>query len=134
MANPVGRPRTLDSPDQLWEFFEAYRNEVKSNPRIKIEYVGKMGDRVETPIERPLTLEGFRCFCWDHVGDTSHYFKGDYEEFSQVIARIRESVRQEQIDGAMSGFYNSNLTARLNGLAEKQSVEVKTEQPLFPDK
>jgi hypothetical protein len=31
------------------------------------------------------------------------------------------------------GQYNSSITQRLNGLVDKSQVDVKTEQPLFPE-
>ncbi len=37
----VGRPRNLDSPEQLYGLFEKYKANVKANPRIKYVYGGK---------------------------------------------------------------------------------------------
>jgi hypothetical protein len=33
----------------------------------------------------------------------------------------------------MTGIYNTSITQRLNGLADKTQAEVKIEQPLFND-
>ena len=55
----VGRPRNLDSPEQLYELFERYKHEVKSNPRIKSVFGGKEFEERAEPLERPLTMEGF---------------------------------------------------------------------------
>lgn len=130
------RPRNIDSPEQLWQLFEGYKKEVKDNPRIKVEYVGKEGQRVNTPIERPLSIEGFKCYCFAHAGDINRYWYNvdkEFNEFVSIISRIREEIRSEQIDGGMVGAYNSNLTARLNGLADKKQHDVNIEQPLFGD-
>ena len=134
MAHAGGRPRLFKDPQELLTFFERYRIHVKSNPRTKIEYVGRDGMRVETPLETPMTLEGFKVFVWEEFGDIANYLRGDYVEFTQIVTRIREEIRADQISGAMVGQYNANLTARLNGLADKNDVNVKTEQPLFGDK
>jgi hypothetical protein len=115
--------------------FTEYREQVKANPRKKIEYVGKDGLRVETPIERPLSLDGFYCFGYDKGVTLHHYFEnpdGAYDEYRGITTRIRKEVRAEQVDGAMVGQYNSNLTARLNGLTDKSEV-THIEQPLFGD-
>lgn len=120
----VGRPRLFDNPDQLWDLFEQYKQHVKDNPITKREYVGRDGIPVDTPLPTPLILDGFASFCWEKWGDISHYMKGDYEEFSQVIARIRTEVRTQQVGGALAGVFNSNLTARLNGITEKQQIEI----------
>lgn len=131
---PAGRPRLFKDPDELLTFFERYRIQVKSNPRIKIEHVGKDGIRVEVPLETPMTMEGFKVFVWEEFGDIANYIKGEYPEFMPIVTRIREEIRADQIAGAMVGQYNANLTARLNGLADKSDVNVKAEQPLFGDK
>lgn len=134
MAHAGGKPRNLDSPDELWQLYLKYKKEVKNTPRIRVQYVGKDGERVETPIERPLQVDGFITFCYDHVGSVRDYIYSDrYPEYSTIATRIREDVRTDQIDGGMTGDYNANLTARLNGLADKQSHQVHVEQPLFPE-
>jgi hypothetical protein len=55
-----------------------------------------------------------------------------YEEFSAVCSRIRKSIRQDQIEGGMTGIYNTSITQRLNNLTEKHEVTHR-EQPLFGD-
>jgi hypothetical protein len=125
----------IATPELLWELFTEYREQVKSNPRKKVEYVGKDGKRVETPIERPLSLDGFYCFGYDKGVTIHNYFdnpEGAYDEYQGITTRIRKEVRAEQVDGAMVGQYNSNLTARLNGLTDKSEV-THIEQPLFGD-
>jgi len=121
------KPKYIETPEKMWELFEAYKKEVKDNPRIKVEYVGKDGERVNTPIERPLTVEGFKTFGAYKVGTLHHYFtnpEGAYDEYRTIITRIREEVRAEQFDGAMVNHYNSNLTARLNGLVDKKEQSI----------
>lgn len=121
----MAKHKYIKTPEKIWELFQAYRKNVKDNPRIKVEYVGKEGLRVNTPIERPLSIEGFKCYCAEKVGDTQAYWNNrddQYSEFSPIIARIREEIRNEQIEGGMTGFYNSNLTARLNSLYDNQNV------------
>ena len=121
----MAKHKYIETPEKMWELFEAYRKEVKKNPRIKIEYVGKEGDKVETPVEQPLTVEGFKCYCYEHAGDPNGYFKnldGAYDEYLPIITRIREIIRQEQITGGMTGFYHPNLTARINNLREQQEI------------
>lgn len=130
----MGKSKYIETPEKLWELFDAYKKEVKGNPRKKVEYVGRNGDRVETPIERPLTLDGFYCFGYDNGVTIHHYFDnpdGAYDAYRGIIARIRNEVRSEQVDGAMVGAYNSNLTARLNGLSENTNANVNIEQPIF---
>jgi len=132
----VGRPRNLESPEQLSELFDKYKADVKANPRIKSVFGGKEFEERAEPLERPLTLEGFELFCFDQVGCVEDYFRNKdkrYDEFSAICTRIRKAIRQDQIEGGMVGQYNPSITQRLNGLTEKVESTIITEQPLFPD-
>lgn len=136
MKNKVGRPRNLESPEQLSELFDKYKADVKANPRIKSVFGGKEFEERAEPLERPLTLEGFELFCYDEVGVVEQYFKNTdkrYNEFVPICTRIRKAIRQDQIEGGMVGQYNPSITQRLNGLTEKVESTIITEQPLFPE-
>jgi len=129
----VGRPRNLDSPEQLYELFIKYKEDVKANPRIKSVFGGKEFEERAEPLERPLTMEGFEVYCWDIVGQVEQYFKNidkRYEEFIPICSRIRKEIRRDQIEGGMVGQYNPSITQRLNGLKE-QVEQTNIEQPLF---
>lgn len=131
----VGRPRNLNSPEQLYELFIRYKQDVKSNPRIKSVFGGKEFEERAEPLERPLTMEGFEVFCWDIVGEVEQYFKNvdkRYSEFIPICSRIRKEIREDQITGGMVGQYNASITQRLNNLKE-QVEQTNIEQPLFPD-
>lgn len=124
----VGRPRNLDSPEQLFELFIRYKEDVKANPRIKSVFGGKEFEERAEPLERPLTMEGFEVFCWDEVGQVEQYFKNidkRYEEFIPICSRIRKEIRRDQIEGGMVGQYNPSITQRLNGLKEQTESESK---------
>jgi len=119
----------------MWELFVAYREDTKANPRHRTQFVGKDGDKVKEPLERPLTIEGFRNYAREKVGCVNDYFANTedrYSEYATICTRIREAIRQDQIEGGMVGQYNPSITQRLNGLVEKSQVDVR-EQPLFPD-
>lgn len=124
-----------DNVEELWSDFVEYAEHVKANPRIKIEYVGRNGDRVETPLEVPLTNEGFENFVYNKRGFSIHdylYSSNErYEPFSTVRSRVKKSIRQDQIEGGMVGQYNSSITQRLNGLTEKSQVNVSAEVSPF---
>lgn len=129
----MGKHRAIETPEMMWELFEAYCEEVRSNPLIKVEYVGKDGERVETPLPRPLTIEGFKNYLWEHAGDAQRYFNnrdGAFGDYAPIIQRAREVIRQQQIEGGMVGMYNANLTARLNGLTEKTENKHEVQGPV----
>jgi hypothetical protein len=47
----VAKHKYIETPEKTWELFEDYAKDTKGNPRIKVEYVGKDGERVNTPLE-----------------------------------------------------------------------------------
>lgn len=134
----MGKHKYIETPERMYELFEAYKKETKDNPRIKVDYVGKDGNKVNIPLEVPLTMEGFSGYVY-RQGVTSsihNYFANSrdaYPEYSSICTRIREEIRHDQISGGMVGQYNASITQRLNNLVEK-THNVNIEQPLFgPD-
>lgn len=138
MARPKGT-KAIESPELLWELFNKYKTYCKGNPIKVTDWVGGMAKKVERHKERPLTIEGFECWCFDNgiIGDLSHYFantNNSYNDYLTICSHIKKVVREDQISGGMAGIYNPSITQRLNGLAEKTDNTIRTEQPLFPDK
>jgi hypothetical protein len=136
MARPKGT-KNIETPEKLWEIFLAYKNYVKENPIKVQDYVGKDGDAVYRDKERPLTIEGFECYCFENgiIGDLSHYFANTgsrYSDYVTICSRIKKMVRKDQIEGGMAGIYNPSITQRLNNLIEKVE-QTNIEQPLFPE-
>ena len=118
----MAKKKYIETPEKMWELFEAYRKDVKENPRYVYDYVGKDGTQVMKPLERPLTMDGFSCFCYDKIGSIHQYFANQdnsYNEYLNICSRIKEQIRQDQIEGGMVGQYNPSITQRLNGLTEK---------------
>jgi hypothetical protein len=136
MSRPKGT-KNIETPDRMWELFEAYRIHTKDRPILVHDFVGKDGDSVERRKERPLTMEGFELYCMDEgvITDLSHYFANldqRYTDYVAICSRIKKAVREDQISGGMAGIYNPSITQRLNGLVDQKSIDIK-EQPLFSD-
>ena len=137
MARPKGT-KNIQTPEKMWEYFETYKKWVKSNPIQVQDYVGKDAEMVYRTKERPLTIDGFECWCYDNqiISDLSQYFANTeqrYTDYQTICSRIRKAVRTDQIEGGMAGIYNPSITQRLNNLTEKTENTIITEQPLFPD-
>lgn len=133
----MGKPKYIETPEKMWEYFEAYRKEVKSNPIKKHVFVGKDGVSDFEQRERPLTIEGFELYLMNKgiITDVSDYFENKeqrYTNYIPICRAIRKTVREDQISGGMAGIYNPSITQRLNGLTDKSEMVVK-EQPLFGD-
>ena len=90
MARPLGSTK-INSPEHLWELFTDYKNFVKNNPILKHTFVGKEGRSEYSELERPLTIEGFECYCADLgiIGDLSHYFANTNGRYSILKSGLR---------------------------------------------
>lgn len=127
----AGRPKNIESPEMLWSLFQDYINDLKTKESewTKIQYVGKEGDKKTDSFKLPLTLEGFKRYCWDiQIGCIEQYFVNQdklYDEFISICSRIKNSIRENQIIGGIIGVFNPSITQRLNGLVEKQETEIK---------
>jgi hypothetical protein len=133
MGTSKGHGKYIETPEKMWEYFEAYRAGVKANPRTKTVFPGKDAIPQHEPLERPLTVEGFENWCADAgiIEDLSNYFantKGNYSDYSTICSRIKRVIRQDQIEGGMVGQYNASITQRLNSLVDKQENQVFIEQ------
>jgi hypothetical protein len=132
-----GRPKNVQSEEQMYEMFKAYKSHVKENPRYKYVMNQRSGDMIAEPLECPLTLEGFEIYVLNKFGfHVEQYFKNQdklYQDFIPICTHIRKEIRRDQIEGGMVGQYNASITQRLNGLTEKVESTIITEQPLFPE-
>ena len=118
-----GRPRVLESPDELYRMWQEYKQWVKDNPIMVHDFVGKDATEVWRAKERPLTRERFYVYVMENYGINIHqYFDnthGTYDEYLDIITRITDERRTNQLEGGMVGIFHPNLTARLNGITEK---------------
>lgn len=118
----MAKAKYIETPEKLLELFNNYVIEVKSNPRKRHVFVGKDGKSEYELLERPLTMEGFKVYCFNEIGSIKHYFENrdnSYDEYVPICTHIRDMIRNDQIDGGMVGQYNPSITQRLNGLVEK---------------
>ncbi len=135
----MAKHKYIETPEKMWELFTAYKKEVKDNPTIVQDFVGRDAMEVERQKERPLIMEGFECYILDHTKinypDLTRYFEGkpenSFSAFVPVCSRIRLEIRRDHINGGMTEIYNASITQRLNNLKETTVLEA-AEQPLFP--
>ena len=74
-------------------------------------------------VGRPYTLYGF--LAWANIANWTEFKRPEFRhkpDYLRVINAIENSIKAMQVDGAMVGVYNSNLTARLNGISERTEV------------
>ena len=129
--------RIFKTPDELLKVWNEYKADIEEQELkwMKVQYVGKDGERVSDPVKIPYTLEGLKRYCWDkEIGTIQHYFDNTdsmYDDFCVICSRIKNEIREHQIIGGMNGFFNASITQRLNGLADKKELDVKGEPRIF---
>lgn len=120
--------RIFKTPEALHKAWEDYKEDTKeqSHEWLKVQYVGKEGERVTDAQKIPYTLEGFERFCYSRFGNVGQYFDnkdGYYNDFVAVCSRIRNEIRENQIIGGMLGFFNPSITQRLNNLIDRKDIK-----------
>ena len=127
----MGKPKYIETPDKLWDLFLGYVKDIKSKPFFVKDFVGKDGNTVYREKEKPLTMVGFTNYVCDNsrvsYPDIKSYFdetKENYKEYFPISSRIRDAIRQDQIEGGMAMVYSQSITARLNNLKETTSTEI----------
>jgi hypothetical protein len=124
--------RIFKTPSDLEKAWNEYKLNIveQSKEWLKVQFVGKDGERVAEPTKVPYTMEGFERFCYNNYGTVDQYFKnkdGYYTDFVPICSHIAREIRENQIIGGMMGFYNPSITQRLNNLTEKTDITTNGE-------
>lgn len=135
----IGRPAKFPTAEDLWREALAYFDWCDDNPimtnnkRKKSRSETSESQSMEQePVSRPYTLDGLCLWC--NILTPWATFKrdcgrrADAEDFAIVINACEQCVRDQQVTGAMIGLYSERLTARLNGITDKQELEVNSRQ------
>ena len=120
----MAKHKYIETPEKLWELFTEFIEHEKSNPLFKVDYVGKDGEKVNTPLQVPITFEAFECWLADKgvINDLGHYVANTddaYSEYRTIITRIQKNCFAQNFKGASVGLFNANIIARKLGLTEK---------------
>lgn len=116
----------------LWGEACAYFDWCDRHPWERVELVKYQGvaDEHEVPLGRPYTMDGLTVY----LGVSGGYFRAakanlkekteakratpDEVELLNVIERIEQVCRTQNIEGAAVGVFNTNLIARYLGIAD----------------
>lgn len=137
MAKPPIKEKYIKTPEELWALFEAYVIHERDSPLFKREYVGKNGEEKDTPLQVPITFEGFECYLADigvieDLGNYSSNLNDSYTAYLPIISRIRKNCFVQNFKGAAVGLFSAQLISRKLGLVDKQQSEVR-QQPFWID-
>lgn len=131
IPSPVGRPPKYTA-ESLWQKFLEYVQWADQNPIESFNRVTGKGDTqaqkskgvVQDKVHRPYTLIAFMTFAgitnWTEFKASQNAQK---PVFLRVIRAIENAIKSQQIDGALVGVYNPNLTARINGIADSVKTD-----------
>jgi len=124
----MAKPKYIETPEKLWSLFLDYVNHEKNNPMYRRDYVGKDGMPIDTPLQVPITFEGFECYVADldiiqDLGDYSNEKNESYAEYRPIITRIRKMCFVQNFKGASVNLFNANLIAKKLGLKEATTNE-----------
>lgn len=128
----MAKHKYIETPEIMWQLFEDYIKHETNNPFNKVEYVGRDGHQVVTPLPVPITFMGFELYLQDLevITDLSHYVAntdGAYDDYRTIITRIQNNCFVQNYKGAAVGQFNANLIARKLGLMEKQDISISAE-------
>lgn len=126
--NPPTKQKYIESPEAMEILFEQYKEDLKEQAKewVKVQYVGKDGDRMTDNMKVPFTMEGFRRFGHSKGVTIKDYFDNKdnrYDAYTTICSRIRDEIRENQIVGGLLGVHNASITQRLNGLKEQTTTE-----------
>jgi hypothetical protein len=121
------KPKNIETPEKLLELFKDYVKHESENPMHRIEYVGKEGKQVKTPLETPVTFDGFEVYLFQKgiISDLGHYSRNKHERYSDyvpIIAYIRKHCYIHNFKGAAVKLFDPNLIARKLGIKDSSDV------------
>lgn len=115
-----GRDKIFKTPEELWSACEEYFQWVEDNPLWEIKSYMYQGAPVQdqVPKMRAMTIGGL-CIFLDIDRSTWTAWKTQ-EDFSSVVARVEEVIRDQKFTGASADLLNPNIIARDLGLVDKR--------------
>ena len=131
IASRCGKPPKYPDPmdlakvaDEYFDWCDQHPFETSTRKLVGAKQSAKGGseaksDETKFTAKRAYTLDGFCLFAgigkWASFKDAEAHSTETYRE---VIYAIEQCIRDQQVCGALAGVFNSNIVARLNGLAE----------------
>lgn len=100
--------------DKLLAAAFEYFTWCEDNPWMKKELLRsgeRKGEMTEIPVTRPYTLAGLYVYCDISEATFNSYFES--EEMKGAAQHISDIIRQNHLEGALIGVYNSTLVSRL---------------------
>lgn len=134
VRSKIGADKIFKNPKTMWSEAVRYFEYCDANPEQRAELVKYEGGakEVNVSVKRLYTLMGVCRFLHINTGYFAEFKRQiaarsnkpdkDDNAFSVVIKSIEETIQDQQISGAASGFFNGNIISRLVGLVDKKDI------------
>lgn len=117
------------SVEEIFIKSQEYVNYCLNNPLIETDFRGKDATSVQVPKMRAMNQWGL-CHYLGICTNTLKNYKKD-QKYLNIITQVEQMMFAYKFEGAAAGMLHSGIIARELGLADRQQIDVKTEQPLF---
>lgn len=130
----VGQPKTFATPEDLFNWYVKYMEDIKANPVEIKEFVGK-GVPVYKTNYRPPSWKGFEAFLFrsgmcNGLKKYRSNFEGAYTEYVPIVEGIAADMFDVKYSGASMSLWNASIISKELHLAEH--IEVKSfERPIL---
>ena len=123
--NLGGRPNLIESPEELEKLANEYMQWVRNNPVMKTITASFQGEisYLKVPHQRPMTQYGLASHLGVGLSTLKDY--GTRPEYSAIFRKVTATMTAWNVDGASSGDLNGNIIARIEGLTDKQEVNLE---------
>ncbi|MGL5011045.1 MAG: DNA-packaging protein [Paracoccaceae bacterium] len=118
-----GRHKLFETPEILWAACIEYFEWVEANPLYESKAFAYQGVVVQEPVAkmRAMTIMGLCNFLG--IGTSSWEDYRNREDFSAVIKKAEQIMRQQKFEGASADLLNPNIIARDLGLADTSKLQ-----------
>lgn len=126
--------RKIESPEQMAELWEQFKEKCDSKTVVRTEFSQKLGKFVTETIPSPVTytVAGFCVFCgiskkcfYENYNDNQDYGDIVYKINTECESDVREKLENRTIPTQLSGLWMSKF-----GYATKTESEIKGNVPV----
>jgi hypothetical protein len=127
--NGIGRPRNVESPEMLLEWWDEYKDGV-GTITVQVAHIKGVSTM---EVAAPLTMEGFKAFCHRKKNSNINGYltnnNGSYTNFLNILSHIKDEIFEHNFSRASVGVYKENLISRQLNIKEQtethSTIEVK---------
>ncbi|MCO5291376.1 MAG: hypothetical protein M9959_06545 [Chitinophagaceae bacterium] len=111
-------PKKIETPEKMYSLWQEFKQWCADNPYTKNDFKTSREGVVEVVMkqQRPVTVAGFEGWLSErniisHIGDYMANTNNFYNDFVEVMQRIKSENKAGLLSGALAHVYNPNLTS-----------------------